>query len=70
MTAAVIYSATCGTVTAQVMRTAGRCCDEYAILIQGNGTLVEHDQVHRQAEMFIAYQEQLARMAWCASCGG
>lgn len=68
--ATMIYTATSGQVTARVMRTPGRCCDEYTILIQGSGTLAERNEVHRQAEMFIAYQEQLARMAWCPSCGG
>ena len=69
-TAIPIYSATCGNVTAQVLRIPGRCRDEYTILIQGDGTLVEHNEVRRQSEMFIAYQEQLARTAWCPSCGG
>ena len=69
-TATLVHTATAGHVTAQVMRTLGRCRDEFAIVLQGEGTAEQLDEVRRQAEMFIAYQEQLARMAWCPSCGG
>jgi len=68
--ATLVHTAISGNVTAQVMRTPGRCRDEFTVILQGDGSTAEHDEVRRQAEMFIAYQEQLARMAWCPSCGG
>jgi len=67
--ATLVHTAIAGSVTAQVMRTPGRCRDDYTIVIHGVGPTSQHDEARRQAEMFIAYQEQIARMAWCPSCG-
>ncbi|MBX7165935.1 MAG: hypothetical protein K1X74_06260 [Pirellulales bacterium] len=68
--ATVVHTFTAGTITAQVVRTPGRCQDQFSIVLHGEGSPVDRQEAQQQAEMYIAYQVQLARMAWCPSCGG
>lgn len=65
-----VFRATAGEVTVRVLKQPGRCRDEFVILLEGEGSDRDAADVRRQAEMFVAYEEQLARMAWCPSCGG
>lgn len=69
-TAECVFRATAGEVTAQVMKQVSRCHDEFVILLEGQGSECQRAEVRRQAEMFVAFEQQLARMAWCPSCGG
>ncbi len=68
--ATLIHTVHCGLVKTQVCRSPGRCRDTYTVVIQGIGTSEELAQAQSQAEMYVPYEEQLARMAWCPSCGG
>ncbi len=68
--ATLVHAVNCGPVKAEVYRSPGRCRDTFTVVVQGTGTSEELAQARSQAEMYVAYEEQLARMAWCPSCGG
>ena len=73
-----IHTLTVGSVTATVHRVDGRHEADYYVTVAGgnNGQplflpeqLGAFQEAVNQAEMFIGYQEQIARMNWCPGCG-
>ena len=72
-----IHTATVGGVTAIVHRVDGREPDYFVTVASSeNGhalflpeQLGAFQEAVNQADMFIKYQEQIARMNWCPGCG-